>query len=47
MPMADEDWMQAYEKEQEENAKLERMLEERLKGTTRVDLWSVSKIRRF
>lgn len=38
-PMADEDWMKAYEKEQEENAKLERMLEERLNGTTRVDVW--------
>ena len=38
-PMADEDWIKAYEKKQEENAKLERMLEERLNGTTRVDLW--------
>ena len=37
-PMADEDWIKAYEKEQKENAKRERMLEERLNGTTRVDL---------
>ena len=38
-PIADEDWMKAYEKEQEKNAKLVRMLEERLNGTTRVDVW--------
>lgn len=37
--MADEDWIKAYEKEREENAKVERMLEDRLNTTTRVDSW--------
>lgn len=36
---ADEDWIKAYEKEREENAKVERMLEDRLNTTTRVDSW--------
>ena len=38
-PIADEEWLKEYEKEQKENEKLERMLEKRLNGTTRVDSW--------
>ena len=38
-PMADEDWLKQYEKEQKENEKLQRMLEKRLGGKVRVDSW--------
>ena len=39
-PMADEDWLKEYEKEQKENEKLQRMLEKRLGSEVRVDSWS-------
>ena len=38
-PMADEDWLKQYEKEQKENEQLQRMLEKRLGGEVRVDSW--------
>lgn len=41
-PIADEEWLKEYEKEQKENEQLERMLEKRLNGTTRVDSWYVA-----
>ena len=41
-PIADAEWLKEYEKEQKENEKLERMLEKRLNGTTRVDSWLVA-----
>ena len=38
-PLADEEWIEQYEKEVKENEELERMLEKRLNGTERVDSW--------
>ena len=38
-PLADEKWIEQYEKEVKENEELERMLEKRLNGTERVDSW--------
>ena len=38
-PLADEEWIEQYEKEVKENDELERMLEKRLNGTERVDSW--------
>ena len=41
-PIAEEEWLKEYEKEQKENEKLERMLEKRLNGRTPVDSWYVA-----
>ena len=38
-PMADEDWLKQYEKEQKENEKLKQMLRKRLGGEEQVDSW--------
>ena len=38
-PLADEEWIEQYEKEVKENEELQRMLEKRLNGTERVDSW--------
>lgn len=38
-PIADEDWLKQYEKEQKENEKLEQMLRKRLGGEEQVDSW--------
>ena len=38
-PRADEEWLKLYEKEREEDKKLQQMLKKRLNGGSRVDSW--------
>ena len=42
-PLADEEWLQQYEKEEEETNKLEKELRVRLDGKVQLETWLVTR----